>query len=65
MSNGEIRQHVNKRAGTRSGTIARRTIEHLPGHAHKIGAVVEDVQPIALAFIRASHGRGCGCTYCS
>lgn len=60
MSRG-IRDHVVRRAFTPNGTIARTTVEQLPNAK---GATVTDVQPIALAFIRAAHDSRCGCHYC-
>ena len=57
----ELRDHIAKRAFTPNGTIARTTVEQHPGAAD---SVVKDVQPMALAFIRATHGRGCGCEHC-
>jgi hypothetical protein len=63
MTQDELRAHVDHRASTPNGTIARRTIEDLPGRQK--GAVVQDVKPMALAFIRASHGLACGCEYCT
>jgi hypothetical protein len=64
MTGDEIREHIERRAQTPKGTIRRRTVEHLPGD-HRHGEVIQDVQPIALAFIAAVHGTGCDCVHCS
>ena len=58
----ELRDHIARRAFTPNGTIARTTVEHHNGVNN--GAVVQDTSPIGLAFIKAAHGQGCGCTYC-
>jgi len=58
----EIRNHIASRAFTPTGTIARTEAENHNGH---VGEKHTDVQPAALAFIRAAHGRRCTCEYCS
>ena len=57
----EIREHVALRESIPGGTIARIEGED---HAGAKGEVHRDIQPIALAFIRASHGQPCGCVHC-
>jgi hypothetical protein len=58
----ELRDHIVRRAFTPNGTIARTTVEQHAGVDR--GAVVRDTNPVALAFFRAIHDKGCGCSYC-
>ena len=62
MTLTDLREHVELRLATPGGTIARITGEN---HAGEKGAVIRDVNPIALAFVRASHVPTCDCSYCT
>ena len=61
MTSQEIREHVALREQVPGGTIARVEGED---HAGRKGAVHKDINPIALAFIRAAHDASCDCKHC-
>lgn len=61
MTQAEIREHVEHRLSTPGGMIARIEGEN---HAGRKGEVHRDLQPIALAFIKATHGSRCDCIHC-
>ena len=62
MTTDQVREHVELRLATPGGTIARIEGENLAGAK---GEVHRDVNPLALAFITAAHGRTCDCQYCT
>jgi len=62
MTREDLAGHVDNRLRTPQGLIARRTTEM---HGGRKGSTIVDVRPAALAMIRATHGRGCACDYCS
>lgn len=62
MTLTDIRGHVDHRLSTPGGMIARIEGEN---HAGQKGEVHKDINPAALAFVRAAHGRTCDCSYCT
>jgi len=62
MTHQELREHIALRESIPGGTIARVEGEV---HAGKKGEIHRDINPMALAFIRAAHGASCSCESCA
>jgi hypothetical protein len=62
MTQDDLRTHLDNRARTAAGTIARGDCENLNGQK---GKQIVDVQPMAVAFFKAAHEQPCSCRYCT